>query len=206
MGRIYHERAAHEVNRFMDVVNKLFQAYLSSTPEASKPNSEGPSHPHGDANLDLHDIEQFLYEDAAVTSYDMNELELYLKEKPIRWVDPTSKGAKFNILSWWNTHQSVFLVLSRLARDVLAIQVSTVDSESAFSVGGRVVDLFRSQLEPEVVEALICTKDWTISSRKGSKEKIASLIDELDLELEDKQCATTNSNKEDEMMTETEID
>lgn len=174
MGKIYHERAAHEVNRFIDVVNKLFQAYLSSTPEASKPNSKEPSHPHGDADLGIDDIEQFLYEDAAVTSCDMNELELYLKEKPIRWVDPTGKGAEFNILSWWNTHQGTFPVLSRLARDVLAIQVSTVASESAFSAGGRVVDPFRSRLEPEVVEALICTKDWTTSSRKGNNKSFSS--------------------------------
>ena len=82
-----------------------------------------------------------------------------LKKKPIWWVDPTGKGAEFNILSWWKTHQGAFPVLSRLAHDVLAIQVSTVASESTFSAGGRVVDPFRSRLEPELVEALICTKD-----------------------------------------------
>ncbi|BAF19591.1 Os06g0491800, partial [Oryza sativa Japonica Group] len=57
--------------------------------------------------------------------------------------------------------------LTRLARDVLAIQVSTIASESAFSVGGRVIDPFRSSLDPEIVQALICTKDWTAASRKG---------------------------------------
>jgi hypothetical protein len=52
--------------------------------------------------------------------------------------------AKFDILSWWKTHQDVYPVLSMLARDVLAIQVPTVASESAFSAGGRVIDPFRS--------------------------------------------------------------
>ena len=46
-------------------------------------------------------------------------------------------------------------VLSRIAHDLLVVQVSTVASESAFSAGGCVVDPFRSRLEPETVEALI---------------------------------------------------
>lgn len=47
-----------------------------------------------------------------------------------------------------------------MARDLLAIPVSTVASESAFSTGGRVLDRFRSSLTPRTVEALICTQDW----------------------------------------------
>jgi hypothetical protein len=54
-----------------------------------------------------------------------------------------------------------------LARDVLAMQVLSVASESAFSAGGRVVDPYRSCLDPEMVEALVCTKDWIIASKRG---------------------------------------
>ena len=42
----------------------------------------------------------------------------------------------------------------------MAIPVSTVASESAFSTGGHVLDQFRSSLTPKLVEALICTEDW----------------------------------------------
>lgn len=45
--------------------------------------------------------------------------------------------------------------------------MSTVASESAFSAGGRVVDPFRSRLDPEIVQALICTKDWNTALKKG---------------------------------------
>ena len=45
--------------------------------------------------------------------------------------------------------------------------MSTVASESAFSAGGRVVDAFRSKLKPEIIEALVCTKDWKLASDKG---------------------------------------
>jgi len=43
---------------------------------------------------------------------------------------------------------------------VLAIPISTVASESAFSTCGRILDDFRSSLTPFMVEALVCTQDW----------------------------------------------
>jgi hypothetical protein len=46
-------------------------------------------------------------------------------------------------------------------------QMSTVASESAFSVGGRVLDPFRTRLDPTMVEALVCTKDWIAGARIG---------------------------------------
>jgi len=61
----------------------------------------------------------------------------------------------FDVLVWWKTNQFRFPVISQMARDVLTIPLSTVASESAFSVGGRVLDAYRSSLNPETVEAVI---------------------------------------------------
>ncbi|KAL2926042.1 putative AC9 transposase [Bienertia sinuspersici] len=47
-----------------------------------------------------------------------------------------------------------------MARDILAIPLSTVVSESTFSTGGHTLDPFRSSLTPKMVRALICTQDW----------------------------------------------
>ena len=52
---------------------------------------------------------------------------------------------------------SRYRVLSEIARDVLPIPVSTVASESAFSMGECVLDSSRSSLSHNIVEALICT-------------------------------------------------
>lgn len=57
-----------------------------------------------------------------------------------------------------------FPILSEMARDILAIPVSSVASESAFSTSGRILDQYRSSLTPYMVEALILTQDWLRSS------------------------------------------
>ncbi|XP_031106503.1 zinc finger BED domain-containing protein RICESLEEPER 2-like [Ipomoea triloba] len=82
------------------------------------------------------------------------ELEHYLSEAIVE------EENSFDILRWWKVNSARFPILSKLARDVLAIPISTVASESAFSTSGRVLDCFRSSLTPKIVEALVCTQDW----------------------------------------------
>ena len=66
----------------------------------------------------------------------------------------------FNILVWWKYNTNKYSILSRLARDVLAVLVSTIAFESAFSTKGCTLDPFRSSLAPEMVQSLICTQNW----------------------------------------------
>ncbi|GAU51333.1 hypothetical protein TSUD_412800 [Trifolium subterraneum] len=66
----------------------------------------------------------------------------------------------FDILVWWKQNSCRYPVLSTMVRDVLASPVSTVASESALSTGGRVLDTYRSSLNPQMVEALICGQNW----------------------------------------------
>ncbi|KAI9912316.1 hypothetical protein PsorP6_005926 [Peronosclerospora sorghi] len=47
-----------------------------------------------------------------------------------------------------------------MARDILTIPVSSVASESAFSIGRRKLRPWRSCLKPEMVRALVCSQYW----------------------------------------------
>uniref|UniRef100_A0A803N873 Transposase n=1 Tax=Chenopodium quinoa TaxID=63459 RepID=A0A803N873_CHEQI len=63
-------------------------------------------------------------------------------------------------LTWWGKNCQRYLIVNRMAHDILAIPLSTVASESAFSTGGRTLDPFRSFLTPKMVQTLLCTQDW----------------------------------------------
>jgi hypothetical protein len=92
------------------------------------------------------------------TSLRKTELDKYLGE------DREPMDPRFDILQWWKVQQCRYPILAKMARDILAIPVSTVASESAFSTGGRVLDCFRTALTPRMVEALVCTQDWLRAS------------------------------------------
>jgi hypothetical protein len=66
----------------------------------------------------------------------------------------------FDVLGWWKINASKYPIIAAIARDVLAMLIFTVASESAFSTGGRILDPFRSTLSPLTVEALVCTQNW----------------------------------------------
>jgi hypothetical protein len=92
--------------------------------------------------------------------------------------DVETLSEKFNILMWWKVHLTKFSVLAEIARDILAIPITTVAFESAFSIGGRVIDPFRSSLAAKTVEALVCTQNWLGSSPISAHESYLSKVED----------------------------
>lgn len=103
-------------------------------------------------------------------STSKSELDKYLAE------DPEDTETKIDILGWWKVNAQRFPVLSHMARDVLAIPISTVASESVFSTTGRILDDFRTSLTPFMLEALVCTQDWL---RRSTPIDITESMEEL---------------------------
>ncbi|GJV26804.1 zinc finger BED domain-containing protein RICESLEEPER 2 [Tanacetum coccineum] len=113
-----------------------------------------------------------------------DELRKYLKEPRLELEDDED----FDILTWWKLNSPRFPIVSRMAKDILCIQVSTVASESAFSASGRVLDPYRNSLAPNIVEALVCTQDWIrTSSRNITMDTLEDLMkdDELAKEIQE---------------------
>ncbi|XP_060672818.1 zinc finger BED domain-containing protein RICESLEEPER 2-like [Ziziphus jujuba] len=118
---------------------------------------------NSEVDINLLRISKFKRKKAAKESIEIkNDVDRYL-------LDPCEDISKkdFDVLNWWRVNGNKYPILSKLAKDMFAIQVSTVASESAFSTGGRILDPFRSSLTPKMVEVLVCTQNWLKASSVG---------------------------------------
>lgn len=159
MKKFYGDYYQVTLEEFMSVLRKLYSFYASETPRPAKTTEHIiPTNSSQKRNVNL-ELESYLYDDLPDRD-ESNELDKYMAE-------PLIKQDPFDILAYWKNQTDKYPILSQIARDLMSVQVSTVASESAFSAGGRVIDPYRNRLDPEVVEALICTKDWINAVRKG---------------------------------------
>ncbi|KAK3130001.1 hypothetical protein QOZ80_6BG0487660 [Eleusine coracana subsp. coracana] len=192
MKRFYGDMYQVELEELLSVITKLYQFYASLTPSPTKNKSDvAGTRNIDDILLDNPDeeLENFLYESSGHDNDDLDELDKYMAQPLLKHC------GQFDILPWWRGKTKEFSILAKIARDVMAIQVSTVASESAFSAGGRVIDPYRSSLSSDMVEALICTKDWLAAERKDSKKDQSVVID---LELMEIIFAAMKLRKEEE--------
>jgi len=101
----------------------------------------------------------FMYDFLAFNGVDADaqktQLELYLDKS--KYLD---KSTTFDILSFWKGNEFRYPEVAAMARDILSIPISTIASESTFSIGGCVIDQYRSSLKPDIVETLVCIRDW----------------------------------------------
>ncbi|XP_073032144.1 zinc finger BED domain-containing protein RICESLEEPER 2-like isoform X2 [Primulina eburnea] len=150
------EQLRVEIKLYM---TSLFEEYRKVTSKMSQGSSTSKVEPSGINTGNIHKRtliqQEYLRYKAESGNMDAKtELDKYLDE------DVEVANENFDILLWWKVNSSKFPTLAEMTRDVLAIPISTVASESAFSTGGRVLDSFRSSLTPRLVQALICLQDW----------------------------------------------
>ena len=148
-----------------DVLKRLYDYYANVSSSKNDSSSSFVTDEGGQnfvgavKNKQMRKIYDEFYENDVGDAIEKSELDEYLEAPPEK-MDVES----FEILKWWSEKCTTYKVLASMAKDILAIPVSTVASESAFSTSGRVVDEFRSSLGPKTVEALICAQDWLRAS------------------------------------------
>ena len=86
-----------------------------------------------------------------------NELSVYMDSDNV-----TAYEDDFDLLLWWRDHKLTYTILSIMARDIMFVPVSTVSSESCFSLTGRIIEERRRHLLSGTVEILACIKDWEL--------------------------------------------
>jgi hypothetical protein len=178
--KIYGAEAAKYVKVVDDAVHDLYKEYVAQPPAyveqgeanngpANANNSQGAPASTGDGLLDF---DMYLSEIQS-SQPSKSELEQYLDESL------TPRMQEFDILHWWKLNTVKFPTLSRMARDILAIPMSMVSSGSSiFSAGtaSHMLDDYRSSLRPEIVEALVCAKDWLQYSSASTEAPSSALV------------------------------
>ncbi|KAL5571371.1 hypothetical protein UlMin_020968 [Ulmus minor] len=106
-----------------------------------------------------------------------NEVEKYLGDENVNPLTPS-----FDILLWWKVNSTKYNILAMIARDVLAVPVSSVASEQAFSTGGRILHPYKSSLNSKTVNYLICTQNWLKGTNEGVSLEIAEEEDAEELD------------------------
>ncbi|XP_073300206.1 zinc finger BED domain-containing protein DAYSLEEPER-like [Primulina huaijiensis] len=123
------------------------------------------------------------------TELEKSELDYYLEESLL----PRSISY-FDIFCWWKTNEIKYPILHDIAKDVLAIPVTTVASESTFNTSGRVLNAHHNGLHPKTMEALMCARDWLWSEIQdyiASKDQ--KFDNDSDIE-EPESCTNSNTD------------
>ncbi|CAN1268540.1 Zinc finger BED domain-containing protein RICESLEEPER 2 [Linum perenne] len=149
------EMVRSELHALFDLYKAEYDKRVNSSQSGSVASSTQTTGVNGGDGSDEDDFEEDQDDDPRV------ELVKYLSE--VREVS-TDKKQRFDVLAYWKASALRLPILSEMVRDVLAIPISSVAFESAFSTGGRVLSNFRSSLTPAIVEALIRAEDWLRSA------------------------------------------
>nr|GME14002.1 zinc finger BED domain-containing protein RICESLEEPER 2-like [Ipomoea batatas] len=141
---------------------KLYDQYVSAIgSSSSQPSSSTIMHSRVESQVarkytkrlfdDVLDVS-----DEIVEPVEISELDHYLEQQCYEM----KFYQDLDVLDHWKGCVQGFPILSCMARDLLAIPITTFASESAFSIGARVLTKYRSCLLPEKVQTLICTRNW----------------------------------------------
>jgi hypothetical protein len=169
--RIYQNNGYNELLEFKKVLREIYEEYVlkyQSSVEQAVQTGWGAV-PGGNSCDDEDEDEDG---DSEYNKYLLERSQPWKAKSDLdRYIERDAilcpPGPEFDILAWWKTEGKEYQILSKLAQDVFAVPVSSVASESAFSTGGRVINVYRSNLDSEVVEALVCIQDWVRGNKKG---------------------------------------
>ncbi|KAL6651989.1 hypothetical protein ACP70R_010914 [Stipagrostis hirtigluma subsp. patula] len=150
--RAFGSNSASYLSDIREAVRELFSEYCNHMDQPNGGASSSVAVVADDSDL-FEDWDQHLNEQAS--SQISTELDNYFEDSLVPRKDD------FDILNWWMCHTTKYPTLATIAQDILAMPISAVQSEAAFSSSGPVIPKHHSTLNIKTIEALVCIRDWT---------------------------------------------
>ncbi|OWA53752.1 hypothetical protein BV898_18174 [Hypsibius exemplaris] len=132
-----------EIARVTGILKELFIIYAERYPASGQHGI-----PSGEPKSAYEEYIQSRVSNVASTE---SEIDRYLG---------TSPEPKCDVNDYWRKYEAVYPVLSKIARDYLAVCAYSVDSERSFSVSKNVVAGPRNRLGPKSLGKTMCLKSW----------------------------------------------
>jgi hypothetical protein len=165
--------AIESVNKVKDLLYNLVLEYQATiedvaTTDGAQTKPRAPTLTDDEDWMDTFD--DYMSKQPVVPStYVRTELDLFLEEPLL------PRTQDLDIIQWWQVAGLKYPTLRKIARDVLAIPVTTVASESAFSTSGRIISPHRSRLATSMIEALMCMQAWSLNDMLGKSVSAISV-------------------------------
>ncbi|CAN6371945.1 unnamed protein product [Urochloa humidicola] len=167
--KLYGEADARQhVDRVITLLHRLFIVYEKSSLSVVR------------SNVVEYHAKDDLFDDFTPQE-QRSELDWYLESPSM------DLNTDMDILEVWSVMSKCYPSLANMARDILAVPISTVASKSAFNTGGKVLNRRRGTLKPDLLEMLISLHDWTCP--KDRNGIAVSAVEE---------CYTDDDDEEDE--------
>ncbi|KAK9232857.1 hypothetical protein WN943_023105 [Citrus x changshan-huyou] len=152
MSSMYESRKVEELkSNIKELLMKLYNRYISGSDvrnsggicfgDIHNGSSGGGGASSSIMSIDLFSSFKMMKQSSNDDISSKHDVEKYLTD-----ANESTSNAHFDILTWWKLNGHRYPILSQIAKDVLAIPVSIVASKSAFTIGGRVLDPFKSSL------------------------------------------------------------
>ncbi|XP_022728849.1 zinc finger BED domain-containing protein RICESLEEPER 2-like [Durio zibethinus] len=177
--RMYPDREAKEnIAKVRYALYEIYDEYAREYQFGNEHSAETQVHDNGISGMNIEASSSGWFEFAnyvksvETAQPQQSDLDVYLAEGCFIC---EGDSTKFHALEWWKASTLKYRILSKMARDILAIPITTVASEATFSAGGGVIDTYRASLSPDIVQALLCGGDWCRNlhgvKKKNKKEK-----------------------------------
>nr|GEV57791.1 hypothetical protein [Tanacetum cinerariifolium] len=187
-----NEKARSKFETLKDFVESLFIEYESNAPHTKHNEHKGVGPSFSSSSGHHLGFKKLLSNIAIIARQQddsdvMTELNYYYRENLLL------TEMELDLLAWWTKNGFKYPTLERIARDILAIPISTIASESTFNTSGRLISPHRSRIRQKTLEALMCAQKTCPDETKKDKDCCRTVEYDYDEEEEStKESGTTN--------------